>query len=97
MQSQKRKPKITINRRQQSAQYFVEQLDKRLSMEMMLILGGEFLMGSLETELDSEDLERPQHKVKVPTFFMGKYPITQEQWRVVAGFPQINYELKPNP
>ncbi|MDJ0534114.1 MAG: formylglycine-generating enzyme family protein [Xenococcaceae cyanobacterium MO_207.B15] len=97
MQSQKRKPKITINRRQQSAQYFVEQLDKRVSMEMMLILGGEFIMGAPETELDSEDSERPQHKVTVPTFFMGKYPVTQEQWRVVAGFPQINHELKPNP
>ncbi|MGK7950767.1 MAG: formylglycine-generating enzyme family protein [Xenococcaceae cyanobacterium] len=97
MQSQKRKPKITINLRQQSAQYFVEQLNNKIGMEMMLILGGEFLMGSPETELNSEDSERPQHKVTVPTFFMGKYPVTQEQWRVVAGFSQINRELKPNP
>ncbi len=97
MQSQKRKPTITIKRRQQSAQYFVEQLNKRVSIEMMLILGGEFIMGSPETELNSEDSERPQHKVTVPTFFMGKYPVTQEQWRVVAGFPQINRELDLNP
>ena len=97
MQSQKQKPKIKINRRQQSAQYFVEQLNRRVSMEMMLILGGEFIMGSPETELDSKDSERPQHKVTVPTFFMDKYPVTQEQWRVVAGFPQIDRELKPNP
>ena len=95
--NQQGKTKITINRRQQSAQYFVEQLNNEIGMEMMLIPGGEFMIGAPETELDSEDAERPQHKVTVPTFFMGKYPVTQEQWRIVAEFPQINHELKPNP
>ncbi len=96
MQSQTRKPKITINRRQQAAQYFLEQLSNQISLEMMLIPGGEFLMGAPENELSSEE-ERPQHKVSVPTFFMGKYPVTQAQWRAVAALPQVNRELKPNP
>ncbi|MDJ0900876.1 MAG: formylglycine-generating enzyme family protein [Xenococcus sp. MO_188.B8] len=64
---------------------------------MVLIPSGEFMMGASETELDSRDSERPQHKVRVPTFFMGKYPVTQMQWRVVAAMPQVNRELQPDP
>jgi formylglycine-generating enzyme required for sulfatase activity len=88
--NQQGKPKITIKRRQQSAQYFSEKLSEKVSMQMMLIPGGEFMMGAPETELDSQDSERPQHRVTVPTFFMGKYPVTQEQWQAVARFPQVN-------
>ena len=50
---------------------------------MVLIREGEFMMGAPETELESENRERPQHKVNVPTFFMGRYPITQEQWQAI--------------
>jgi formylglycine-generating enzyme required for sulfatase activity len=28
---------------------------------------------------------------------MGRYPITQAQWRVVASLPQVNRELNPDP
>ena len=28
---------------------------------------------------------------------MGKYPVTQAQWKVVASLPQVNRFLKPNP
>jgi formylglycine-generating enzyme required for sulfatase activity len=42
-------------------------------------------MGSPESEKDSEDSERPQHKVTVPEFWMGKYPVTQAQYRAVTG------------
>ncbi|MEM9273121.1 MAG: formylglycine-generating enzyme family protein [Cyanobacteria bacterium P01_F01_bin.143] len=85
MPSQTKKPKIKINRRQQSAQYFLEQLNNQISMEMMLIPGGDFMMGAPESELNSSDNERPQHQVSVPTFFMGKYPVTQAQWQAIMG------------
>ena len=29
--------------------------------------------------------ETPQHKVEVPTFYMGKYQVTQEQWEAIMG------------
>jgi formylglycine-generating enzyme required for sulfatase activity len=54
-------------------------------------------MGAPESEKESTDDERPQHEVSLQTFCMGKYPITQEQWRVVATLPQINQELNPEP
>ncbi|NJR18881.1 MAG: formylglycine-generating enzyme family protein, partial [Calothrix sp. CSU_2_0] len=64
---------------------------------MVLIKGGTFMMGAPETEEGSRDSERPQHEVTVPTFFMGKYPVTQAQWKFVASLPQVNRELKPDP
>ncbi|PAX51498.1 formylglycine-generating enzyme family protein [Brunnivagina elsteri] len=41
--------------------------------------------------------ERPQHEVNIPSFFMGKYPVTQAQWKFVASLPQVNCELKSDP
>ncbi|HBE18170.1 MAG TPA: hypothetical protein DEG17_01200 [Cyanobacteria bacterium UBA11149] len=90
------KGKIT-NRRRLQAQYFIEKLAKDINLEMVSIPGGTFMMGSPESEKGHSSDESPQHKVTVPPFFMGKYPVTQAQWRVVAGLPQINRSLNPNP
>lgn len=63
----------------------------------MLIPSGEFLMGAPQDEPESEDRERPQHQVRVSQFLMGRYPVTQSQWRVVAGYDRINQNLDPDP
>ena len=55
------------------------------------------MMGSPEDELDNYGDEQPLHLVTVPSFFMAKYPVTQEQWRIVSRWPQIDIELKPQP
>ncbi|NEQ11124.1 MAG: formylglycine-generating enzyme family protein, partial [Moorea sp. SIO4E2] len=42
--------------------------------------------------------ERPQHKVTIQPFFLGKYLVTQAQWRaVVENLPKIKRDLKPDP
>ena len=41
-------------------------------------------MGSPEDEPERYDDESPQHEVTVQPFFMGKYPVTQAQWKAVA-------------
>ena len=79
------------------AQYFIEDLGNGIELEMVLIPGGSFTMGAPETEEGSSDDERPQHQVTVPSFFMGKYPITQAQWRAVAALDKVNRDLKPEP
>jgi formylglycine-generating enzyme required for sulfatase activity len=95
---------VTINAQGQEiqwerhqAQYFTEYLGNGVTLDMVAIRGGTFTMGSPETEAESRNSERPQHEVTVPPFSMGKYPITQAQWRSVAALTQINRELKPNP
>jgi formylglycine-generating enzyme required for sulfatase activity len=71
--------------------------DNDTQLEMMLVPGGTFMMGSPPEELRHRDNERPQHQVTIKAFFMGKYPVTQQQWRFVAHLPQVNKELNPDP
>ncbi len=54
-------------------------------------------MGAPDGEADSGDNERPQHEVILQTFYLGGYPVTQAQWRIVANLPRINRDLEANP
>ena len=78
------------------AQYFVEILGDGVELAMVSILGGQFAMGTQE-ELESSKDELPRHLVTVKPFFMGKYPITQAQWRAIASLPKIKHDLHPDP
>jgi formylglycine-generating enzyme required for sulfatase activity len=90
-------PKIVINRTQKKAQYYVEDLGNGITLDMVLIPGDSFMMGSPEDELERRDSESPQHSVNLQQFCMGKYPVTQAQWKAVAALPQVNIELKADP
>ncbi|MEB3220014.1 MAG: formylglycine-generating enzyme family protein [Nostocales cyanobacterium 94392] len=80
--------KAIIQYKQGTAQYYIEDLGNGVELEMVLIPAGTFTMGAPEDEEGSKDNERPQHQVTVPTFFMGRYQVTQTQWRAVANLPQ---------
>ncbi len=54
-----------------------------VELAMILVPGGKFKMGSPEGE--GNDNERPQHDATVPSFYIGKYQVTQEQWQAVMG------------
>ncbi|MEY2911157.1 MAG: hypothetical protein RLZZ184_466, partial [Cyanobacteriota bacterium] len=64
---------------------FTEDLGNGVKLEMIAIPGGTFLMGSPASEAERQDYESPQHQVTVPSFFMGKYPLTQAQYQVIIG------------
>jgi formylglycine-generating enzyme required for sulfatase activity len=104
------KRRLVISHQTHRGQYFSEQLDEMTQLNMMLIPSGTFMMG--QTEAEKEELirmngeedyqnyyvrELPRHEVTVPSFFMGRYPITQAQWRVVASYPKIDQDLDPDP
>jgi formylglycine-generating enzyme required for sulfatase activity len=93
---------VTVNRRGEiiqrepkQAKYFTEDLGNDASLDMVYIPDGTFMMGSPEGE--GYESEKPQHEVTVPAFFMGKYPITQAQWRKVAALPRVERDLEPDP
>lgn len=75
-----------INKLSSSARYFTEDLGKGVTLEMVEIPGGKFMMGSSETEEAKQDSDEiPQHQVTVPGFFMGKYEVTQKQYQAIMG------------
>lgn len=89
-------------RTQKSSQYFAETLAPGIDLEMVAIPGGQFLMGSpdvagYDPNVAGYDDERPQHQVHVPPFFLGKYPVTQAQWRAVAVLEKVKIDLTPEP
>lgn len=65
---------------------YVQQLrDMDVKFEMLPIPGGEFVMGSPDSEKDRNEDEGPQHKVKVAPFWMGKCEVTWDEydtWRL---------------
>ncbi|MCU0552317.1 MAG: formylglycine-generating enzyme family protein, partial [Leptolyngbya sp. Prado105] len=76
---------------------YLEQLDADITLELIKIPAGSFMMGASEDELECFDDEQPQHEVNIADFYMGKYPVTQAQWRFVANLPQVERLLDPNP
>ncbi|MEP0921232.1 formylglycine-generating enzyme family protein [Leptolyngbya sp. ST-U4] len=88
---------LVIRRERKQARYFVEKLGDTLGLDMILIPGETFMMGSPDDEPERSGDEGPQHEVNVPTFFMGRYPVTQAQWQFVAALPQAKQALDPDP
>lgn len=86
-----------VGQKQERLESFTEKLGKDVSLEMVAIPAGSFIMGAPKNEPNSGDSERPQHQVNVSAFLMGKYPITQAQWKAVAGFPQVKQKLELDP
>jgi formylglycine-generating enzyme required for sulfatase activity len=54
-------------------------------LEFVRVPQGSFLMGAPEPETGSRSNERPLHQVALDTFFLGRIPITQRQWKAVTG------------
>jgi eukaryotic-like serine/threonine-protein kinase len=70
-----------IARQSHTASQFTEDLGNGITLEMVAIPGGTFLMGSRFGA--AYDDEHPQHSARVVPFLMSKYPVTQEQWAAV--------------
>jgi len=59
-------------------------LSTKVALEFVQIPAGEFLMGSKDKDAYKD--EQPVHKVIISRpFYLGKYEVTQTQWRAVIG------------
>jgi|JFJP01.1.fsa_nt_gi Uncharacterized conserved protein len=109
-----------IQRQTKQARYFTEDLENGVTLDMVYIPGGSFLMGAssylvkqdglpflsdmffgfskneTEDEEGNSDNEKPQHLVTIKPFLMGKYTVTQAQWKAVTKFPKLQRELDPD-
>lgn len=88
---------VTLKYQEQTVEYFTEDLGQKIGLEMIWVPRGNFMMGSPEKEPERDDSEGPQHHVTVPSFFMGRYPITQAQWKTVAAWEPIKLTLESAP
>lgn len=91
---------FAIRRTPRTGRGYIEPLlnvSSALPLHMVFIPGGTFLMGSPNDEPERDVREGPQHDVTLPQFFLGRYPVTQSQWRFVTGLPQVGRELQLNP
>ncbi|MDJ0904336.1 MAG: formylglycine-generating enzyme family protein [Xenococcus sp. MO_188.B8] len=70
-----------------------KELGNGVTLDMIAIPGGTFMMGSPKGK--GSDSERPQHQVTIKPFFMGKYPITQAQWQAVMGNNPAQFQDSP--
>ena len=54
--------------------------------EMVFVKGGTFTMGATEEQgSDAWTIEKPAHSVTVSDFYIGKYEVTQAQWKAIMG------------
>lgn len=71
-------------------------LGNNIMMEFVYIDKGSFLMGSDE-QIGDED-ESPKHEVCISKpFYMGKYEVTQKQWKQIMGSNNSNFKGDDNP
>jgi formylglycine-generating enzyme required for sulfatase activity len=59
-----------------------QEIVNSIDMKLRLIPDGEFFMGSLESDRDASENEKPQHRVRITQpFYLGIHPVTRGQFR----------------
>ena len=70
---------------ERSFQSFTENVNGA-KLEMIAIPGGTFVMGTADSDPGRHgENEEPAHGVTIREFYVGKYEVTQAQWRAVMG------------
>ena len=66
-----------------------------IQFEMLRVDGGTLEIGATKEQgVDAENNEYPAHKISLPTFYMGRFPITQNIWETVMGYNKSHYKYK---
>ncbi|MDV3351280.1 SUMF1/EgtB/PvdO family nonheme iron enzyme [Leptothoe sp. LEGE 181152] len=86
-----------IENHESQTEYYRETLDNGgVTLDLIKISGDIFKMGCPIGEAGG-NTEMPQHKVQINEFWIGKYPVTQEQWQYIASMPKVSKDLEPKP
>jgi len=70
---------------------------KSIAAGMVVIPAGAFQMGCSPGDRDCSDDEQPPHRVKLKAFRIGKYEVTQAQWRAVMGSNPAHFRSDDRP
>src|ERR1044072_6527532 len=73
-------------------------LKNSIGMEFVKIPAGEFMMGCSTGDNACKDDEKPQHQVRITKAFeMGRYEVTQGQWKAVINSNGSDFPGDSNP
>jgi formylglycine-generating enzyme required for sulfatase activity len=75
-----------------TAQIYKENLGNGVSLTMVKIPAGSFMMGSPSNEEKSGSGEKPQHKVNLKSFYLGQTEVTQAQYQEIMGSHESNFK-----
>ena len=66
-----------------------------VKFDMIRIEGGILGIGATkEQEIYAEDNEYPYHNITLPTYYAGKFPVTQNIWEIVMGYNKSHFKAK---
>ncbi|MDJ0592001.1 MAG: SUMF1/EgtB/PvdO family nonheme iron enzyme [Pleurocapsa sp. MO_226.B13] len=86
-----------IDREHHSVKYYAEDLSDDINLEMIEIPGGESILNLPDRGRNRANNTTYQNLVRIPSFYLAKFPITQRQWQQVAILPQIERKLQLKP
>jgi formylglycine-generating enzyme required for sulfatase activity len=83
---------VLADRDETVGDYFVFKIIAKVSggedfgIQMVFVQGGTFTMGcTFEQGSDCSSDEKPSHSVTLSDYYIGKFEVTQKQWRVIMG------------
>ncbi len=62
-----------------------ERVIAQIDAQLVRVAGGTFTMGCTREQTDCYDAEKPAHSVRVGSFEISRYEVTQEVWAAVMG------------
>lgn len=65
-------------------------------LDMIRVEGGKLLIGATNEQVNAESNEYPAHEVTLSTFYISKYPITQDVWESVMGYNRSRFKQVHN-
>ena len=81
---------------ERNAQGYNEYTHDASGIEFVLLPGGEFEMGSPDTEAERSSDESPVHTVKLRAFLIAKYEVTQAEYAAVMENPPDGLSATPS-
>lgn len=66
-----------------------------IQFEMLRVDGGTLEIGATKEQgKDAENNEYPAHEISLQTFYIGRFPITQNIWEAVMGYNKSHFRYK---
>lgn len=83
--------KSTYNKSSRNESKKISEAERQLVIDnlinnMVYVHGGSFIMGATpEQESNAEDDEKPAHQVTLSSYSIGRYEVTQSEWKSIMG------------